>query len=428
VFTGEDGNLQLGGARRGSFRQDAFDGSANMRGGIGSLAGATGSHLFGPNADNFVLGTPLDPTDSFFDGSPSDDFSGTNPDGYSRDGWFATHHVADLADETALSSFTRSFGGVSQPGGEGDPLVGFMAGMGEATNPYRLSSGGDPNLRVRFNPVENSFAARSEVFDDRNDNGVVDSFLLTFGHHQGDPGQSAYVDDTHFGARENRNPENTRLLTNSGQNIANVADQNPGSFIVSGRANPIPGYQHCETCDFVQWGWWGTRVDTVVDDGEVVQDRRDFVHMGTWVAGDVSTPEEIYSSGTLPFGGLATYTGTALGSVARQTEGGVAQYIAKGDMDMNWDFNTRVGQLDIRNFDGMNASAIVADPGEPPSGQFQGSFLDESPAGLIGQASGAFVNDGPNVAHGVIGDFTLEGGGVRAVGTFAGVGAPAVGQ
>ena len=98
---------------------------------------------------------------------------------------------------------------------------------------------------------------------------------------------------------------------------------------------------------------------------------------------------------------------------------GIAQYIAKGDMAMTWDFANREGQLDITNFDGINASAFVFDPGgDNPTGRFQGNFDSI----VSGHANGAFVNDGPNVAAGVIGDFSLQGQGVQAVGTFAGVG------
>ena len=268
--------------------------------------------------------------------------------------------------------------------------------------------------------------------------------LLTFSFHDDVDGANTYLDDTHYGAYQNSDPENTRLRTDDGEDIANDADDNPGSYIVSGRANPIAGYQHlgaCTTCDFIQWGWWGTRVSTT--------DRRRKKDHGattcTWAPGwpaSSAIPMPSTMETTLPFGGEATYTGTALGTVARETGEGVAQYIARGDMQMTWDFGDRTGELAITDFDGMNVSGTMTDPGDPgypgegtPTGQF-GGFIGFSET-LGGSASGAFVDninaapDQPNVAAGIIGDFSFEGvdlgQNVSAVGTFAGVGAAGVG-
>ena len=93
-----DGNLQMGGGRRGTFRVNAYEGPVNMRGGINTIAGATGEHFFGPNADHFVIGTSLDPADGFTDAPLDFDevFTGNPADGYLGDGSpFSTTHVAE---------------------------------------------------------------------------------------------------------------------------------------------------------------------------------------------------------------------------------------------------------------------------------------------------------------------------------------------
>ena len=69
----------------------------------------------------------------------------------------------------------------------------------------------------------------------------------------------------------------------------------PGTYLVSGRANPIDGYQHlegCTECDFIDWGWWGTRVEVAAGaSDEIPDDRVDYVHMGTgWRATSAPRP------------------------------------------------------------------------------------------------------------------------------------------
>ena len=231
------------------------------------------------------------------------------------------------------------------------------------------------------------------------------------------------MDDDVFGARQLQGaPGLTVLETDDGSSLDNDTNDNPGSYLLSGRAAPIEGYEHCTACDFIDWGWWGTRVR--VSGGQVpeIPDRRtDFVHMGTWVAGDLSDPAALYDLDDLPFGGSATYEGTALGTVALATTDGVGQFIARGDVTMGFDFADRSGSFAISDFGGMNVSGAVSDPSG--SGFFGGGL--SGAGGLTGSAGGVFVDDGPNVAAGVMGDFSFGGPGVAAVGTFAAAGSPA---
>lgn len=420
-YTDENGVYQGDSARRGSFRYDATQGPVILRGGLGTVAGGTGDHFYGDNADHFVIGQGLDPSDTYFDGPLENVYTGNTNDGYLGDGNSGTHHVASLVSETPQAEVSR----------DSQQLRGFASGLGESdiegsVSPYALtgdqSGTGGPNFSISLDATQNTVFAQADLYDSQDQNPVVSGMLLSFGGVDAD---STFVDNNDYGTYTNTDPELTRLRTDSGGDIIDTEDFNPGSYLVSGRANPIAGYQHCQQCTFIQWGWWGTRVRTAENPGAgVSEERNDFVHMGTWVAGDISTYDEVYG-GPLPFGGSATYQGTALGNVARDMgDGTTAKYIASGDFDMDFDFNTRTGNATISNFDGITVTAALSDTSTPQDALFGGDLSGTNPyyAGTVdGRLDGAFVNDGPNVAAGVIGNFNFSGTGYTAVGTVAAV-------
>ncbi len=414
----DDGHIAFDGSRRGSFRPGALDGIYNMRGDIASIGGPDGSHLFGPNANHFVLGASVDPADAYFDVSSRGAFTGNPADGYTGDGTFSTHHVSNLVSETPQAAVGRTT----------RVAVGFMTGMAESSvnapgETYSLLSTDVPNFVLALNANENSVYAQGVLTDPKNHDDVVDELLLTFGASDTAPGGNTFVDDNRYGAVHNTDPENTRLRTDGGQDVAHYDGLRPGSYIVSGRAAPIAGYQHCPTCSFVDWGWWGTRA-TFSGNGtaELPETRSEFVHLGTWVAGDISNPAD------LPTTIVASYSGTALGSVSRQTGTGVANYVASGGFGMTYDFNARRGDMTITDFDGFNLSGSVTDAQIPGQSLI---FSAISGGAAVGTVVGAFVDNGLDVAAGVIGDFEFSTVDVRAVGTLVGgrVGAaPVTGQ
>lgn len=424
-YTDENGVYQGDGARRGSFRYNSTEGPVILRGGLGTVGGGSGDHFYGANADHFVIGQGLDPADTYFDGALGGPFTDNPNDGYIGDGNSGTHHVASLVSETPQSALSR----------DSQQLRGFASGLGESdvegsANPYALtgdqSGSGGPNFSISLDATQNTVFAQADLHDSQDQNPVVSGMLLSFGGVDAD---STFVNNDTYGTYTNTDPENTRLRTDGGGDIASTEEFSPGSYLVSGRANPIAGYQHCQQCTFIQWGWWGTRILTPENPGEGVNDERgDFVHMGTWVAGDISSYNEVYG-GPLPFGGSATYAGTALGNVARDMgDGTTAKYIASGDFDMDFDFNTRTGNASITNFDGMNLYGTLSDTSTPQDALFGGSLSGDNPYTVgdpydtvDGRLDGAFVNDGPNVAAGVIGNFNVSGTGYTAVGTVAAV-------
>ena len=113
-------------------------------------------------------------------------------------------------------------------------------------------------------------------------------------------------------------------------------------------------------------------------------------------------------------------------------EGGYQSYVATGDMEMNWSFGGRQGTVEITDFDAENADLDVTYAVNSPTGStgFAGFGTSDTfgeSYDSFGTAQGAFVNDGSDVAAGVIGswDFNaLEEGGFSQYsvgGVFMGV-------
>lgn len=418
-----EGSASLEGGRRGSFRYSAYSGPANTRGSIAAIEGPSGNAFFGENANNFVLGADVDTSDSYNDSLLGPGFSGDPSEGYIGTGYpFSTHHVADLVDTTPQAELGRTSRTVS----------GFMTGMVESNiegidYPFAVWSGPEPLFTLTLDAETNSVSASATLVDQVvapdiygysleevfNPSESIAGYELGFGPIGESGGASAFVDDDLFAASRNGDNENTRVNFENGDSIANREGDSPGSYLVSGRANPIDGYAHCSQCSFLDWGWWGTR--TVVEDPNEEGTRGDFVHMGTWVAGDIT------SQADLPTNISASYEGTALANIARTDgEGNVAKYIAAGTMGMEFDFNARVGQVDIA-IDGLELfSEVNGNVIGLGQSHFAGS-MDNSGHSVTGGLSGAFVNNGNVKAGGVIGNFTFEGENRLGTGTIAGI-------
>lgn len=421
LTTDSNGFTQLEMGRRGTFRTPD-SGPVNMRGGFGTIAGG-GGHFFGQNADHFVIGAPLDPDNpdfplDYYSDAPLDNgyYTGNPEDGYAGGAPFGTHHVGSLVEETPLTEF----GQPGHPGRTTRDVTGFIAGMGEASvdgyleTPYVLTGEGGPNFTLGLNATQNTVVAEANVYDTFDDSGL-EAMLIRFGRYTEQDntvsgGGSAFIDDDRFGAQKNNNPTNTQVKHDGGDYEAHTGEFTPGSYLVSGRANPIEGYEHCTDCDFIDWGWWGTRVESEPEGAA----RVDYVHMGTWVAGEIADPNGPGLTGS------ASYSGSAIGTVSRDTG---ATYIARGDVGMSIDLATRSGDLSITNFDGMNVYAPISDASTLSQTLFTGSLYDNPGYGsslVSGSVTGALVNDGPNVAAGMIGNFGFAGDGVQAAGTIAG--------
>ena len=163
---------------------------------------------------------------------------------------------------------------------------------------------------------------------------------------------------------------------------------------------------------------------------------------GWWVAGDVIDNSDLLTDAT------ASYAGHVIGNVSTNIgAGGWVTYVAAGDMDMDWDFNSRSGDLTIGHFDrsitpgGLTFTGAMSAPGELATGknQFGGPLSlanDNLPEnlsdlnGMTGSATGSFVR-GPNnfsggqpirgsTPQGVIGNWNVGSARYNATGIFAG--------
>lgn len=171
----------------------------------------------------------------------------------------------------------------------------------------------------------------------------------------------------------------------------------------------------CTSCEFIKWGAWNAAV-TYAQGSNGTTDS--FQH-GLWVAGQVTDND------ALPRGMSATYDGTAVGSVARQSNSGWQQYMASGDLHMSWDFDSRRGQLAISKFDtgfkpgGLSFSGPLA--ASQNANQFVGVL---GGSGLVGAATGSFVSHKGNPAAGVIGNWSglgiVDRRAYQATGIFGG--------
>lgn len=359
-------------ADAGTF-QTALAGSPDQHGGAGNKP-----------ADNTVAQSGV--------GAANSSLPATAPIPVLRQDAVKSTKIGDVETEVAQLDIKPRLEIVPQSQTQSRQRTGFISGLGTSSaegphNPYFLSSVGKPNFSVSIDGDSGSIAGKGQVFDINDASPVVASYLLTF---RPAPGEGS-----------------TELITDGGQHVpGNTSDM----FIASGRASPVQGFQHCTSCDFIDWGWWGTTL-TVDANGSGIPNRRVDKIEGTWVAGDITNPAD------LPTNIIATYSGTALGTVARQTSAGVSTYLAQGDLNMSFNFNNRTGSLEINNFDNNSLSGTVADSSTATQALFIGGIAG---SGAVGTVQGAFVNNGTNPAAGVIGNFQFGRTGYTAGGTIAG--------
>ncbi len=197
-------------------------------------------------------------------------------------------------------------------------------------------------------------------------------------------GASAFVDNDNYAART--------LDTDSSAQVAMVS----GGLVEAGLpAGSIPDY------DYVQWGFF-------FGDTAVSATSREHVHLGSWVAGDVTALADLPSTGS------ATYSGHTIGNVFSGGE----NYTAIGTYNNSWDFGTRRGTATM-NFDSTSYSGDtqIRDNSIVFDGVVNGG-------GRTGALHGNFVQGGGDPVAGVTGRFSIQNTAgnpdYRASGTFAG--------
>jgi hypothetical protein len=410
----DNGVLQFGSGRRGGIRTSSNEFVSSFFGGIKSLGeGSGGNTIYGVNGQNMVLATDFTINDAFNDRAGD----------FGSDAVFGSTHVLNLTDETPVADFAAN-GGTSRDLASTGTIRGFAAGIQEDVLAaggailFPSTSGADPdNVYLAFDGASNRMGSEIRVdspyshLDTAFGDGVRGNNAY---------GASAYVDDVYFGAQENNDKTRFHLRKTdiNGQTTADyypIQDTRTNSYLVSGDAVPqpnlLPGGKLCD-CEFLKWGWWGTQLNMSTNPNATNEDVRASVHLGTWVAGDISRDLD------LPVAGTASYEGNALGNVSSN---GTA-YVASGAMNLNWDFGARSGNMSVTNFDGRDFSGTLNAPA-PNGGDavFTGSLV-QSNMDASGPVNGAFVGSGGDSAAGVIGNFNLSGANTNwtAVGIIGG--------
>jgi hypothetical protein len=85
-------------------------------------------------------------------------------------------------------------------------------------------------------------------------------------------------------------------------------------------------------------------------------------------------------------------------------------------MTLDYNFGSREGPFSIRGFDGRDFDGFMSGAASGKA-TFGGSISGGSAEGTV---RGAFVNDGSNIAAGVIGNFDATSSGWSATGIIAG--------
>ncbi len=418
-----DENLDV--RRRGSVRRIATENSfASDAAAQQIVEGPQEERFYGDDAEYFIIGSDINDALEVNQLFAADNLGLTVDDLADT-----TFHVAELDSETPLSGLSRSLTTITgYAAGTVEPQLPALAGPGNL--PFTVRNVDPADVNLEFNAGLNELGGFIKVTDNGND-GVtllagtdphVVSYQFSFGFEPGNTanfGQSAYIDDDRFGAAENEDLALSTVTTTDippgvtpPTQVVSPATETPRTYVVSSAVvnNAIPAgvATACSTCAFLKWGYWGTQFRSTDPTPAQGGERNDWVHLGTWVAGDLPT------QGQLPASGTASYSGHAIASVARSNGVTLSQYHATGDLAVNWDFGSRSGTLAINNFDDIGTiSGAISDPSglATATNTFSGALTDG--VTLFGNTTGSFAS-GPQtgnfpVAQGVIGNFDLSG-------------------
>ncbi|MDF3074788.1 MAG: hypothetical protein K0S54_2455 [Alphaproteobacteria bacterium] len=389
-----NGALYSSGSGQASLRENGSANSTRFTSNISTAQTNTGSAIFGATGDHFVF-LPDKRND---DGQPD---QVTSQAGGAQD-------LASLAKTpyyyvTATAPLiTPAELGVNQ---NSRTMQGYTAGQvdrrdtnGNITSSM-FASGAPSDVTVSVSASRNRASARFEFSQVGN---ASNDYDLRFGSQDNvNANSSSFVDDTHFAL--GTSPASTSF--GKGQpvvaNVAMVTHQAVGN-------DPDllpPGVAYCE-CEFMSWGYWTGEVKHQTG---ALAGQTDRVHLSTWVAGTLP------DLAAIPLDGTAQYQGHAIGNV---TNNG-ASYTAVGEFRQTWNFENRSGALQINSFDGGDYSSLTsAGNGRDFSGTLTGNA--GTGIGRGGAVAGSFFASPTSPVAGQGGNFTINGTGYSAAGTFAG--------
>ncbi len=476
VALGDVANGGLVGARRGGANVDfaanvCGEGGCStstsretlaFTGDVATLAGPDGSHFLGSDTPNVVIGADSTVSHNLFRDQPLNPIAGVNDTPQNQSG--ATYHVGvglgilQPQPQTYAGKFEGYAAGIY-----GQPLPGqaeVRSGLnGTGSSVGVLTSGSPGDFSITFDPQQNTLSASltvAEADPDGEPGDPHDSYggvTLGFGDTGfGDTGaavhgRSAFIDNLHYAAIETPGTTTVSVLKYGDELPATPSSSaSSTAYLVSGDQlnvmsffpDTFPETSHgsgvrpfCTSCDFLKWGAWGTRTDFADPNNGNATSTVD-VHLGWWVAGDLTSPTDITALGIQH--ATATYEGHVLGDVAKLTGTQWQTYVAAGDLAMSWDFAARKGDLTISNFDGRSYSTNPY--GNTPNqltqpsldfnkfggslSQTAGPTIDTMTGGVTGSFANNIVNGQIIKAGGVLGNWNVGSDAYRAAGIFAG--------
>ncbi|HJQ58364.1 MAG TPA: FecR domain-containing protein [Vineibacter sp.] len=209
---------------------------------------------------------------------------------------------------------------------------------------------------------------------------------------------SAFIDDANFAATQSATTESTYAGGNPA--TARVIAVTQSTVPVQ---NFLPeGVSFC-ACEYLTWGYWAGEVQYASGPRAGQTDR---MHLGTWVAGQLSDVVQIPTMGT------ATYNGHIVGNVASSGQ----HYLAAGAYKNVWNFGARTGAVTITKFDGVTYSGMTSAP-ITNARDFTGAFAS---SGRFVEMNGSFFRSPSDPVAYQAGSFRIFGEGYKATGIFAG--------
>lgn len=316
------------------------------------------------------------------------------------------------AGSSSNYNYTQSVSRVTPPSGLGDKrpaaaLIGFAAGMNRTLNiPLDTHAEAahpvtgtallilDPNdSRAQLNLYLNATRPNATP------TGGLNSAFIQMGNiDSGLQSRSTYIDYDNFGGRDANLTQPTGPA-DPGIAVSTVNNQSlnfdRSAFVSAGTVAPagiLSGINFC-ACEFTRWGFWSQENSRNVSGVEY----RDRIQLGTWVAGELTSPVNVPTTGT------ATYNGHVVGSF----RDGANQYVAGGQFTQVVNFGTNTGTfaipaLDNRAYTGTISlvtgspiyfGSVTAISGPTTSGNIIGGFM-QGASGPVGETAGSITFSG----------------------------------
>ncbi|MFN3259427.1 MAG: FecR domain-containing protein [Pikeienuella sp.] len=319
---------------------------------------------------------------------------------------FGTNNVANRTAVETIAAADRATASQARPGGFA-AISGFDLASGET---YSARSANSSGVIMTLLPEENGGFATFRLDDvfggDSQNDPELSNLRVQFGF---DDGKAATLDNRRFAMRD-ATPNDALEIFQS----ANFADVEFSGAMASADLTGDGGVFDAgtdATPEHLTWGWWAGELRAVANQtcqecAPLETDQR--LHLGAWIAGDVT------ANAALPTSGVATFDGHAVISAVDNGR----SVVDGARFDMVFDFAEEVGTTTFTGLLGADTTVAVS-RGEGGGFSGLGDITVGGRDGVIG-VDGAFFNDRAGnpaaAAGGSLGlrsnDGTLTGAGI----------------